>query len=73
MQTLAHGSRVEPEKSTDAFEGVRPVSLIGEEPLLRLVEETATATVRGEAILLEASEGIVENGNHEPPLGWLRA
>jgi hypothetical protein len=72
-QTLAHGIRVEIEDATNAFEGVRPVGLVGEEPPLRLTEEPAALTARGEAILLKAIERVVQDGNHEPLLGCLLA
>jgi hypothetical protein len=71
-QTLAHGIRVEIKDPANAFERVRPFGLVGEEPLLRLVEEPATVTPRGEAILLKTIERVVKDGNHEPLLGGLR-
>ena len=72
-QALAHSVRVEPEDAANAFEGARPVCLLGEEPLLCLVEEPTAVSIRGEAILLNAIERVVKDGDHEPLLGYLRA
>jgi hypothetical protein len=72
-QTLAYGIRVEIKDPTNAFEGVRPFGLVGEEPLLRVVEEPAAGPAGSEAILLKAIERVMKDGNHEPLLGCLLA
>lgn len=70
-QALAYGVGVEIENRTNAFEGVRPVGIGGEEPLLCFVEEAAAVIARGEAMLLEALERVLQHGNHEPFFRYL--
>jgi hypothetical protein len=66
---VAHGVRVEIEHLANVLEGIRPVWLRGEQPLPRLVEEPTASSVCGEAIMLNASDGMVEDGHPEPVLG----
>jgi len=65
---VAHGVRVEIEHLANVLEGIRPVWLRGEQPLLRLVEEPTASSVCGEAVLFNASDGGVEDGHPEPVL-----
>lgn len=72
-QTPPYGVGVEIERPTDAFEGVRPVRLVGQEPMLRLSEKPSAFKVRGETVLLQAIERVLQNGDHEPLFGRLHA
>ena len=68
-EALPYRVGVEIEDRTNAFKGVRPVGVVGEKPLLRLVEEPATVTVRGGAIPGETIERVVKDGSHDPVFG----
>jgi len=60
--------RIEIEDRADTLEGVRPVWLLREQPLLRLAESTLAMHVRRNAVSLDAANRIVENSNHQPVL-----
>ena len=49
------------------------MGLLGKEPLLCLAEEPSAADGRGETILFNAIERVVQHSNHEPVLGCLLA
>jgi hypothetical protein len=65
---VAHGVRVEIENCANALKGIWPVWLLVQQPLPRLAEEPTVSGVCGEAVLLNAADGIVEDGHHEAAL-----
>jgi hypothetical protein len=71
-QTVTHGVRIETENVTDGFERVRSVSPPGAEPPCFFIEEPATSTVGGKAMLFHAIDRVLDDGGHQPLLWYYR-
>src|SRR5690349_2843853 len=61
-------ARLEPERFADALERERPLTGLGGEPLLGLVEESLPAPTRRRHVLLERADRVLEDREHEPLL-----
>jgi hypothetical protein len=65
MKAAAHEAHVQTERVADVHEGVGPLDVVRVDPLLHLGQEPLTRPVAGPDVLLEGSDCVLHDRQHQ--------